>query len=334
MAKRVGLSVVVAVAVLVAFQLTMPVSLSYATSGSMAPTIQEGSAYLVVHTESVETGDIITFYSARQEEYVTHRVVDRTDEGYITKGDANTETDQSIGIPPVPPSSVVGVVFSVAGHPLTVPGAGPILANVQTYSLLIVAFIGIVLGYDSLTGDRRNSLRSRDILRVGDIVSVLLITSFVACLLVIGMGGSSHVLTQVVTMEGTAADHTIERGESATRTISVDTRTLPLTTLYVDVDGADVIDRTEGESSLHLTVRIPPRDTIGLHRVHLRTYPYPRTLPYGVVDALHDVHWTVALLGTLTPVFLPLTLAYLLFFDGKTPIRRLPSSPGGLAGWR
>lgn len=333
MSKRVGLTVFAAVAVLVVVQLTMPVSVGYATSGSMAPTIQEGDAYLVLHTGDVEQGDVVTFYSPERGDYVTHRVVGVTDAGFVTKGDANAETDQAVGIPPVPPSAVVGEVFSPLGEPLTVPRVGPILADVQTYSLLLVGLIALVLSYDLLGSDGRSRAQSRDVLHVGDVVSVLLLTSFLACFVVVGASGSGQVATQVVTAEETGAGHTVQVGEPATRTVSIERQTLPFTTLYVDVDGAAVVDRTGGGRTLEMTLRVPPRDRIGLHRVHLRTYAYPRTLPYGVVAGLHDVHWTLATAGTLAPVFLPLTVGYLLFFDGRVPIRRVPSHPDGSA-WR
>ena len=64
-------------------------------SGSMEPTIQTG-AFILVHFsdfEDCELGDVITYYHPGLDELVTHRIVERGDACYWTKGDANPARD-------------------------------------------------------------------------------------------------------------------------------------------------------------------------------------------------------------------------------------------------
>ncbi len=64
-------------------------------SGSMEPEITTGSLCFIDHNKrSAEVGDIIAYEAGDMT--VTHRVVDKTPQGYITKGDKNTAVDPCI----------------------------------------------------------------------------------------------------------------------------------------------------------------------------------------------------------------------------------------------
>ncbi len=63
-------------------------------TGSMKDEINIGDAVLVKINDDYEVGDIITYQSG--EEFITHRVVSKTDTYIITKGDANNVNDNPI----------------------------------------------------------------------------------------------------------------------------------------------------------------------------------------------------------------------------------------------
>lgn len=74
-------------------------------SGSMEPALQVGSVVWVdVRKTEAGIGDAVTF--ERDGRTVTHRIVGKTEKGYLTKGDANREADSS----PVESGEVVGTV--------------------------------------------------------------------------------------------------------------------------------------------------------------------------------------------------------------------------------
>ena len=63
-------------------------------SNSMAPTITTNDLIIVKITKKVDVDDVITFNDGNI--LVTHRIISKTGSGFITKGDANNETDKQI----------------------------------------------------------------------------------------------------------------------------------------------------------------------------------------------------------------------------------------------
>lgn len=64
-------------------------------SGSMEPEIPTGSVVVVDgRKKEWNPGDVITY--RRGNMVVTHRIVEKSEEGYYTKGDANAEEDAGI----------------------------------------------------------------------------------------------------------------------------------------------------------------------------------------------------------------------------------------------
>lgn len=63
-------------------------------SNSMSPTITTNDLIIVHLNEDIKEGDIITYEDGDM--FVTHRVIEVNDTGYITKGDANQSEDQAI----------------------------------------------------------------------------------------------------------------------------------------------------------------------------------------------------------------------------------------------
>lgn len=75
-------------------------------SNSMAPTITTNDLILVKITKDIDVDDVITFEDGNI--LVTHRIISKTGNGFITKGDANNEKDKQIM-----PSQVVGKVVKI-----------------------------------------------------------------------------------------------------------------------------------------------------------------------------------------------------------------------------
>lgn len=65
----------------------------YIQSGSMEPTIMVGEAVVIQKQKSYEQGEIIT-YMVENQYLVTHRIQEKKEEGYITKGDHNNQIDE------------------------------------------------------------------------------------------------------------------------------------------------------------------------------------------------------------------------------------------------
>ena len=92
-------------------------------SGSMEPAIPVGGIVVIkpVDPETLKIGDIICFQLSEPTS-ITHRIINITDEGFITKGDANEDPDQWI----VKKENVIGKAI------LTIPFIGYIGYFVRT----------------------------------------------------------------------------------------------------------------------------------------------------------------------------------------------------------
>ena len=127
-----------------------PTLLAYVDSGSMEPTIDEGDGFVAIPAAVAgppTEGDVITFHAEEIEGggLTTHRVVDETADGYVTRGDANPFTDQDGGEPQVTEDRIVATALQVGGTVVTVPHLGTGIEGIQA-----VVFGTVVTGIDAL----------------------------------------------------------------------------------------------------------------------------------------------------------------------------------------
>jgi signal peptidase I len=90
-------------------------SLKMVLSGSMEPTIKTGGVVMVKPTSEYQIGDVITYqYGHYSRNLTTHRIIGKTEEGFITQGDNNNAAD----LHPVEREQIKGKVL------LTIPYVG------------------------------------------------------------------------------------------------------------------------------------------------------------------------------------------------------------------
>ena len=123
-------------------------------SGSMESVVKTGSLCLVnkhVNYEDVKVNDIIAF-SISSGEKVTHRVVEITDEGLITKGDANSFPD---GITTTEDNYIGKNIFSI-------PKLGFFVMWVQTARgrIVLITIIIVLLILAFCTDDKKEKKKS------------------------------------------------------------------------------------------------------------------------------------------------------------------------------
>lgn len=302
-----------------------PVHLSYATSGSMEPGISPGDAYIVVGVGTPAEGDIITFYSAQRSEYVTHRIVEETPEGYITQGDANPTTDQEAGLPPVTEDTVLGYVFTPGGGPLILPGAGPVIRGITTNPLVpaVLAVIAILQGVRS-HGPKRAT--SRRVPSFGDLVRPVFLVGIFGSLTVLLLLGTSSVTFQYVAVTSEPSGPAqVAVGEDRDQTFTIDIGGAPVSTVFVESDDITIRNKTVTDGKLRLNATVHARTDPGPFVVTVRTYAYPSTLPQPVLDTLHTIHPAVAGIAAVGAAFVPLYLVYWLLFDSRVRVRSTTS---------
>ncbi len=102
-------------------------------TNSMYPQLERGDLVLLNEfssKESISKNDVIVFKVEEGNyiinDWMMHRITDgNARDGFITKGDANEQTDQDdMGIPPVKPEWIAGKALAVGGRPLKIPLLG------------------------------------------------------------------------------------------------------------------------------------------------------------------------------------------------------------------
>lgn len=309
---------------LAAFAVTTPaapVQLSYVYSDSMEPTIGQNDGYVVVPTEEINQRDIIVFWSEERDEYVTHRVVGRSDAGLITQGDNNDVTDQAAGHPYVHRNEITGAVLTLTGEPVTIGGLGVLVSIVQSQRLLILGVATSLIGGSLLYGGSQRAHPRRSLVRVRDVIHPVIVAAIVGGVVIILTGAVSHELVYVAVDGGSSAPNTLAVGNATAETVSVNATALPLTHRLVSTDGMTITDSTRNASTITANVNIPGPTTSGAYQTNFAVYRYPAVLPLSLVKTLHSIHPVVAAGTTMGLLFMPFVLAYALLFDGNAPLR-------------
>lgn len=108
------------------------VGVAVVMSGSMSGEIEVNDLVVVQESDSYKKGDVITFDSGNS--IVTHRIVEVTDEGFVTKGDANNTEDSGT----VSLDKVQGKVVAV------IPKLGAVI-NFMRSTLGMLTIVGAVI---------------------------------------------------------------------------------------------------------------------------------------------------------------------------------------------
>jgi signal peptidase len=322
-----GVVVLFLVAMVVGQLLGQPVLLGYVTTGSMQPTLDPGDGFVAIPAAlagPVEEGDVVTF---RAEEIqggglTTHRVVDRTDRGYVTRGDNNPFTDQDGDEPPVTDAQIVAVVWQPGGTVVSVPGVGllvtgsqDVLGTVQqrlaqlagTRSLLgtqglaylLVALSVLAYAADVVLGGDRDR-RQRDTSRqTGVSVRLILLVLAGAVVLsataaMVGPAGTQEF--GVVSSESDSPGlRVIEQGTTeSTRYVLGNGGFVPMVT-YVEpvTDGVTFEPRetvVPAQSSVNATLSITAPPETGYYRYFVVEYRYLQLLPQSTIRSLYGIH--------------------------------------------
>jgi signal peptidase I len=107
-------------------------------SNSMQPSFSAGDMVFVKDkpASEIEVNDVITFKEGERK-LITHRIVEQTKQGFVTKGDNNNVIDSEI----VAPDDVVGT------HAFTIPKAGYVSKFVSSPMGITFLILLPLLGY-------------------------------------------------------------------------------------------------------------------------------------------------------------------------------------------
>ena len=333
-------AVVVVLSLIVGQLLGQPVLLSFVETGSMQPTLDPGDGFVAVPAAlvgDVGVGDVVTFDAQEIEGggLTTHRVVEETERGYVTRGDNNPFTDQDGGEPVVQDADVVAVALSVGGSVVVIPHLGTVAMAVQSGFASVQTWLAVTFGVRSFQGTQglayilfglstvayavdwylaRNSRETRERDRSRDDGTSVFAIVAVLALVLMATATAAMVVpagTQeygVVSAEFESENPTvIERGTSQELEYVVPNAGLVPVYAYVTPasPGVEVAPQrlrvgSRGEASTTVTLTAPPET--GYYRLFVAEHRYLAVLPPGVIDELYGVHpWAplVAINGLL-----------------------------------
>ncbi|GAB7092758.1 signal peptidase I [Halorubrum luteum] len=328
------LLVAVVIAMLVGQQLGQPILLGFVVTGSMSPTLEPGDGFVALPPElagDIEEGDVVTF-DARELQgggLTTHRVVGETDEGYITRGDANPFTDQDGDEPPVQESQIVavawefndelvvipsigtaamalqGAVGAVAGLLSGLPG-GDAIADGDVGSIMVGGGILLLLysfAADLLASGRggRNRDRDRqDAMRAGAVLGIILLLILVPATASMVVPSGINEITVVSSQSPSSNPTVIERGGTQTVEYNVtNDGYVPQVAIIEPASTGVTVEETthwvrRGESADTVATIYAPDET-GVYYRAISERQYIGILPLAVIAALHAIHPWVAI---------------------------------------
>ena len=321
-------AVLVVLSLVVGQLLGQPVLLSYVETGSMQPTLSPGDGFVAIPAQiagGIAPGDVVTFDAQEIQGggLTTHRVVEETERGYVTRGDNNPFTDQDGGEPVVQDADVVAKALQVGGSVVVIPHLGTVAMGFQSALQSVQTWLAVTFGVRSLQGtqglaylvfglsvvayavdwylhagsrDRESRDRSRDdgtsVLAILGVLALVLMATATAAMVV--PGGTQEY--GVVSAEFESENPTvIERGTSQEIEYVVPNAGLVPVYAYVtpaspgvDVDPQRLSVGSRGEASTTVTLSAP--DETGYYRLFVVEHRYLAVLPPGIVDELYGVH--------------------------------------------
>ena len=333
-----------------------PAPIAFVETGSMAGTIDPGEGFIGIPAPLAgepSVGDVVTYraQSIQGGGLTTHRIVDITEAGYETQGDANSVTDQANGEPYVTDPQIELVVLQLNGEVVTIPGVGTaaragsgVLSTIATaigvsgtpgantglaLGVAGLLIVGAAYAYDLFTGsatrELRRSTRRWSVVDSRLILLALLIALSLPILSVMAVPSGTTEITIISAEFESPDDPTIiEAGETSESTSRVEAGPIIPRTIVLEprTDGVQFADRvlqvSPGGTAETTLILSAPTETGSYIRARSEHH-YIGILPSSVIVALHDIHPFVAM-TTITGLLLsPIAVLFYLIV-GFRPI--------------
>ncbi|MFN3384721.1 MAG: signal peptidase I [Archaeoglobaceae archaeon] len=277
---------------LVSLILNAPLLIAYIKSDSMSPELNKNDlVFINIFDRDFEVGDIIVFNS--NGEWICHRIVKETSEGYVTKGDSNIATDQFAGKEIVAKEKIAGKILSFNGDPINIPlGNGvEVLESTFAKNKLLLFFLFSFLGL-LLIGKGEKKKKSGKHLRIKAktlfVVSSLLILTMFSLANVVAF--EKRAISYGTTSAGGLREDWVLPGETFSRQVEFENKgSYPyyyrVSSESPNLKLEDTFILYPGEKKI-LEVEIhAPKDT-SLYTEKISVAKYVPILPTELIDAL------------------------------------------------
>jgi len=308
-----------------------PVFVSYTMSDSMEPTIGSGDMFFIVPQQlhTPVKNDILIFKNPENGLFIVHRIIDKSEEGYITKGDNSIFFDQQADTPVIKDSDVIGTVLSPLGRNIIIPNAGKMLSNIsfavnQWYLYMVAALI--LFGSLSFRKSSRFRKRVKPQIKIRHVLVVCTVIVIIWSTLMLVLSAQNYKNTYV-TNNRPFDESEIAPGQTFEDTyiiksigffptivfISPDSDNLELDTDKVQLSWGDTY---EGK----MTIKAP--ESSGRFITEINTQSYPLFMPSDVIESLYKIHMAMPIIIIEMILLMPLFIYYALFCNGNEYVSR------------
>lgn len=307
--------------------LGQPILLSFVTSDSMSPTLNEGDGFVAIPAQvsgEVQPGDVVVFTAEELSGggLTTHRVVGETSEGYITRGDNNPFTDQDSGEPPVSDQDVVATALQLNGQIIAIPTLGATILEIRTTLFEVYSAVADTLGVRGLDDSRQTGTvlvaigsiiflinlvgsvftkpgrdRTRDRKRNRETQASFYFTILLLILIVLIPANAAMLLpstTHEIPAGDIADENNIKPGEIVDIPVSASNEGLITVFVLLETsDNAKITDQTlevAGGKKATATISTPAPKSSGKQVVVVSENRYLLLLPADVIVLLYETH--------------------------------------------
>lgn len=278
-----------------------PVLFGYIKSTSMEPTV---GMYDLIFINPLDRnfgeGDIVIFRT--DDEWICHRIVGLTAEGFITKGDANIVSDQFSGKRPVQAGSITGKVLTFEGNVVKISGVGSYIQEIGKVfeRNKVIVFVLLISGGLLLSSDLnpKSKKKVKNVLKIKYRTLYLIVGLVLIVTLTLASVGTfeTRTISYGTTAAGGKRPNWVLPSSEFVRVIEVENRgSYPY--YYViksDSERAEVVGENTflllpGESESLQVIISAPSDT-ALHSEKIRILKYVPLLPPEIIKKFAEMH--------------------------------------------
>lgn len=301
-----------------------PISLISITGSSMHPTVTDGSLQPIFESQSAEVGDIIVYYSEHTDSIITHRIIESTQDGFITQGDNNAVSDQSVGHEPVSNEDIIGKSINIGDQPIYIPYIGTVFLLFITNPLwFLFLFGGGILIISSLV-DRAKKRSDVGVLTASDIFQPIFITVIITITVIILVSSTTFGISFIFTDSDSVSNQqnifTVS-DENPTESISIEREPTFGTTVYYSPDFTILEILNENDNITNLFIELEPQDQTGARSTQLYVYTFPPVLPTNVLISLTILSPVLSAFVSSIIFISPFYIIYRIFITPHKPIQ-------------